>query len=85
MTSVLFILSVTFLETANTVLAPHNTFSQVSGVASIGFTVFFVRGGRELFHPPSPRMVLKPCSSVYANAMIAQYVVKKILDRKSVV
>ena len=49
MTSVLFILSVNFLETANIVLAPHNTFSQVSGVASIGFTIFFVRGGRKFF------------------------------------
>jgi hypothetical protein len=39
-----------FLEFLNTVLSSYNTFSQVAGVVPLGFTIFFIRSGRELFH-----------------------------------
>ena len=67
MTSVLFILSVNPFLKFQILSWRLNTFSQVSGVAPIGFTIFFVRGGCGLFHLflffLVLRMVLKQCSS----------------------
>ena len=50
MTSVLFILSVNPFLKFQILSWRLNTFSQVSGVAPVGFTIFFVRGGCGLFH-----------------------------------
>ena len=63
-TSILFVLAVNPFWNSKYCLVASILFSQTSGVIPGGFTIFFVRGGRESLHPfCSPRMVLNPCSS----------------------
>ena len=65
--NILFLLAVNFIWNSKYCLvASQYFFSQTARVlpASAGFTIFFIRGGRESSHLfRSPRIVLNPCSS----------------------